>query len=63
MNKIIVKTVSVTMALILMLCTFAGCGDETKYEQDPDFVPQTTEPITEGPEENPENIFFEDEET
>lgn len=57
MNKIIVKTISVTMALILMLCTFAGCGDkEDKYEQDPNFVPQTTEPVTEGPEETPENI-------
>ncbi len=57
MNKMIVKTISVIMALALMLCTFSACGDENKYEQDPNFVPQTTEPVVENEEkEAPENM-------
>ena len=56
MNKTVVKIVSIVMVLILMLCTFAGCGDETQYEKDPNFVEQTTEPTTEPEEEVPVNM-------
>lgn len=57
MNKTIVKIVSIVMVLTLMLCTFAGCGgNEDQYEQDPNFVPQTTEPITEPTEQIPEKM-------
>ena len=60
MNKMIVKMVSVTMALMLLLCTFAACGDDkNKYEQDPNFVPQTTEPTVDNQKEEektPDNM-------
>lgn len=57
MNKLFVKTISIVMVLTLMLCTFAGCGGkEDKYEPDPSFVPEATEPTTEASDEIPENM-------
>ena len=57
MKEKIVKIISIFMVLTLMVCTFAGCGGpEDKYEEDPNFVPQTTEPITEPGEEIPANM-------
>ncbi|MBR5245848.1 MAG: DUF3048 domain-containing protein [Clostridia bacterium] len=57
MNKKMVKIVSIVMVLTLLLITFAGCNNKQDvYEEDPNFVPQTTEPITEQEEEIPENM-------
>ena len=47
------------MALTLLTCTFSACGgDKNKYEQDPNFVPQTTEPAnnTQKEDEAPRNM-------
>ena len=57
MKEKIVKIISIFMVLTLMVCTFAACdGQKDKYEEDPNFVPQTTEPITEPGEEIPANM-------
>lgn len=57
MKEKIIKIISVFMALTLMVVTFAACnGNEDNFEQDPNFVPQTTEPTTNPEEVIPENM-------
>ena len=58
MNKQIIRIISVVMVLTLILCTFAACGNgKDKYEEDPNFVPQTTDPIVDKEEDEiPANL-------